>query len=262
MPTFFDTHAHLDTFDEDGSLHDVLDRARNAGVRRIVAIGGTPAANARALSLTRENSDMLRAAVAYDRDEARAGHDIDALRLLVRDPLCVAVGETGLDYHYSPETRAEQMALFERMLTLAAEMGKPVVIHSRDAESDTLAALRAHVRQPGVPVDRPGVLHCFTGSLEFARHAADLGFFISFSGILTFKNADSLRKIARQLPADRILVETDAPYLAPVPHRGSRNEPARVAVVAAALADTRQVPLEEMAQQLWDNANRLFGWPS
>lgn len=258
---FFDTHAHLDVFDEDGSLGEMLARATSAGVQRILAIGGTPTANTRAVRVAREHPACIRAAVGLDRDEVLKPHDESELRELAKDPMCLAIGETGLDYHYSPETRDAQCELFERMLALAARVRKPVVIHSRDAEADTLAALRAYVAKPGVDVDRPGVLHCFTGSLEFARAIVDLGFFVSFSGILTFKNAVDLRAVAKSLPADRLLVETDAPYLAPVPHRGKRNEPGWVVHVAAALAAERGVSVEHIGELLWNNANRLFQWP-
>lgn len=259
-PPLIDTHAHFDVFVEEGVLPEVLTRARAAGVARMIAIGGTPEANAHALALTREHPDMLRATVGFDRDEIQASHDESVLKAQASDPLCAAIGETGLDYHYGPTTRAEQCALFERMLALAADVRKPVVIHSREAEADTLALLRAHVGRPGVDAARPGVLHCFTGSLPFARAVTDLGYYIGFSGIITFKNADALRAVARAVPADRILFETDAPYLAPVPYRGKRNEPAWVREVAAALASERGVSLELLANQVWENARTLFAW--
>ncbi len=259
-PRFIDTHAHFDVFAAEGSTPELLARSAAAHVERIVAIGGTPAANALALDLARAHPDRLRAAVGFDRDELHAVHDDALLRAQAEDPSCAAVGETGLDYHYGPDTRDAQRALFERMLDLAAAVRKPVVIHSRDAEDDTLALLRAHCARTGVDAARPGVLHCFTGSPAFARRLADLGYFVSFSGIVTFKNAAPLREAARAVPADRLLVETDAPYLAPVPHRGKRNEPAWVVHVAAALAIERGVSLELLAQQVWENARRLFAW--
>jgi TatD DNase family protein len=257
---FIDTHAHFDVFAAEHAVPDVLARAAAAGVDRVLAVGGTPAANALALDLARAYPQRLRAAVGFDRDEILARHDEALLRAQAEEPLCVAVGETGLDYHYGPDTRDAQCALFERMLGLAAAVRKPVVVHSRDAEADTLALLRAHCARPGVDTARPGVLHCFTGSFEFGRRAADLGYFVSFSGIVTFKNAAALREVARAVPAERLLVETDAPYLAPVPHRGRRNEPAWVVEVCAALAVARGVSLEQMADQVWNNARTLFAW--
>lgn len=259
-PRLIDTHAHFDVFDEEGAVPAVLARARAAGVARMIAIGGTPAANRRALALARAYPDALRATIGFDRDEIHANHDESTLRAQAIDPVCVAIGESGLDYHYGPDTRDAQCALFERMLALAAEVRKPIVIHSRDADPDTLALLRAHIARPGVDAARPGVLHCFTGSMAFARALVELGYFIGFSGIVTFKNAAALREVARALPADRILVETDAPYLAPVPHRGKRNEPAWVAEVAAALATERRVSLEQLADHVWENARTLFAW--
>ncbi len=255
-----DTHAHFDDFILEQSVGEVLARAQAAHVVRAVAIGGTAEANARALELASAFPDAIRATVGLDRDEIGKPVDVELLRAQMASPRVVAVGETGLDYHYGPTTRAEQRALFSQMLDLAAESRLPVVVHSREADEDTIEHLREFVGRPGVDAARPGVLHCFTGSGEFARRLLDIGFFISFSGIVTFKNGADLRAIARTLPADRLLFETDAPYLAPVPMRGKRNEPAWVAHVAAALATERAVPLQELAEQVWDNASRLFAW--
>ena len=257
---FIDTHFHADDFAADGSLDEIIARAREARVDRLVAIGGSASANALALTLARRHPGALRAAIGLDRDEI--GRSIDSALLLdqAADPLCAAVGETGLDYHYGADTRAQQCDLFDAMLQLAAEVRRPVVIHSREADDDMLRLLRDHLARPGVDAARPGVLHCFTGSEPFARKLLDLGFFISFSGIATFKNAADLRAVARFVPADRLLVETDAPFLAPVPYRGKRNEPAWVIHVAGALASERGVSLQTLAEQVWDNAQRLFAW--
>jgi TatD DNase family protein len=257
---FIDTHAHFDDFAAENLVPEILSRAASAGVDRILAVGGTPSANERALDLARAHPSRLRAAVGFDRDEIHARHDESLLRAQAEDPHCAAVGETGLDYHYGPDTRDAQRALFERMLDLAAAVHKPVVVHCRDAEADMLTLLRAHCARSGVDTTRPGVLHCFTGSPEFARRVANLGYYVSFSGILTFKSASAIREAARAVPADRLLVETDAPYLAPVPHRGKRNEPAWVVEVCAALAVERGVSLEQMADQVWQNARTLFAW--
>lgn len=255
-----DTHAHFDDFVAEGSVSETLVRCRDAGVLRCVAVGGTPEANERALSLATQYPDNVRATVGLDRDEISKPYDAAALRTQSEDALVVAIGETGLDYHYGPETRNEQRALFSEMLQLAAAAQRPVVVHSRDADDDTIEHLREFIALPGAPADAPGVLHCMTGSADFARRLLDLGFFISFSGIVTFKNSNDLRAVARLVPADRILFETDAPYLAPVPMRGKRNEPAWVAHVAATLAMERNVRLQELAEQVWENASRLFTW--
>lgn len=255
-----DTHAHFDDFVAEGNVAEILSNAHTAQVSRVIAIGGSPSANARALSLATQYPDVLRATVGLDREEIGKSADAGFLRTEAEHPFVVAVGETGLDYHYGPDTRDQQRALFAQMLDLAATVRRPVVVHSREADEDTLEHLRDFVARPGVATARPGVLHCFTGSEAFARQLIDLGFFISFSGIVTFKNAADLRAVARMVPADRILFETDAPYLAPVPHRGKRNEPAWVALVAAALATERGVPLQDLTEQVWDNAARLFAW--
>lgn len=259
MP-LIDTHAHLDVFETEGILTEVLGRAQAAGVSRVVAIGGTPEANARALRLAAAHPGSLRATVGLDRDEIGKPVDESLLRAQAADACAVAIGETGLDYHYGPNTRTAQCELFERMLALAAETRKPVVIHSREADDDTIALLRAHAARPGIDAERLGILHCFTGAEAFARRLLDLGYFISFSGIVTFKNGADLRAISRRVPLDRLLVETDAPYLAPVPHRGKRNEPAWVVPVAEALASERGLPLQAVQDAVWANAARLFQW--
>ena len=257
---YIDTHLHFDTFAAEGVVAEVLDRARAAGVERMVAIGGSPDANALALRLAGEHPDCIRATIGLDRDEIGKPVDTALLSAHARDPLVAAVGETGLDYHYGPDTREAQRELFSAMLELAADARRPVIVHSRDADDDTLALLADFVARPGVDPALPGVLHCFTGSEAFARKLLDLGFFISFSGIVTFKNAADLRAVARFVPADRLLVETDAPYLAPVPHRGKRNEPAWVVEVVAALASERGDSLQELVHAVWENAKRLFAW--
>lgn len=255
-----DSHVHLDAFDEAGDVPGVLDRAVAAGVRRMVAIGGTVAANERAVRLAGANPERLRATVGYDRDEAGRGPDVAAVERLARQPGVAGIGETGLDYHYQPETAGQQRALFQQMLDVASGARLPAVVHSREADDDTLAMLRAHAAAWKGDPARIGVLHCYTGSLDFARRLLDAGLYISFSGIVTFRNADALREVARYVPADRILVETDAPYLAPVPLRGKQNEPAYVVHVAQALATVRGVGLQDLAEQTTLNAAALFGW--
>ncbi len=250
---FTDTHVHFDVFHENGGIEPVIARAREAGVRRMLAIGGSAAANLLALRIAREHPDELRAAVGYDREVCLSGPDISALKALVDDPFAVAVGETGLDYHYHPETGNAQRDLFARMLEMAGEHGLPAVIHSREAEEDTLNLLD---RNPGLK----GALHCFTGTVEFARELLKRGICISFSGIVTFGNAAGPAAAAALVPEDMILAETDAPYLAPVPHRGKRNEPAFVVETVRKLAQIRNCSVEQMAAITSRNAARLFGW--
>lgn len=247
-----DSHAHFDSFVESNTVAEVVSAAAFAGVTRMVAIGGSPAANRRAVDLAAAYPGVIWASVGCDRDLAGQPVPRAQLEEWLRLPNVVAVGETGLDYHYEPQAAAGQKVLFADMLTLAAETSRAVVIHSREADADTLALLRAHLGPAG------GVLHCFTGSAEFACALLDLGLFIGISGIATFKKSEALRDIARFVPADRLLVETDSPYLAPVPHRGKPNQPAYVRLVAETLASVRGVTLETLAEQTSSNADRLF----
>nr|WP_242695123.1 TatD family hydrolase [Shewanella sp. 4t3-1-2LB] len=185
--------------------------------------------------------------------DVEAGLSIEQLRQHALDPRVVAIGETGLDYFYAPESKAAQLQCFEQQVAVATEVGKPLIIHTRDAQDDTLAVLRnGHAEKCG------GVLHCFTESLEMAQAAMALGFYISVSGIVTFRNADALRSVIKQIPKERLLVETDSPYLAPVPHRGKENQPAYVRDVAQFVADLRGEPLSELAAYTTDNFFRLF----
>ncbi len=263
MNGLFDTHAHFDAF-TDTEAAEVLRRARGAGVARIVAVGGNLRANAAVLRVAAAHPEMLRAAVGIDRDGAAQAYDLPALELLIREQTgqVVAVGEIGLDYHYAPDTAAAQRGLLEAELDLARRLGLPVIVHSRDADADTVALLTAHAAAWRGDPGRIGVLHCFTEDEPFARALLALGFMISFSGIVTFRNADPLREVARRMPADRLLIETDTPYLAPVPHRGKPNEPAFLPAVAECLARVRGEAVEAVTAQTVVNAVRLFGWGS
>ena len=254
--TYTDSHLHFDSYDEAGDLDNVVGRARDAGVRNMVAIGGTPGSNTRALSIA-GRYDGIWAAVGYDRDEAGGHPDLATLGKQAISEQVVAVGETGLDYHYSGDTAAEQRKLFASMLETAADAGLPVVVHSRNADEDTLSLLREFSEHGHS--ECMGVLHCFTGTMAFAEALLEMGMMISFSGIITFKKADELRSIAAAVPEDRILIETDAPYLAPVPYRGKRNEPALIVHVAEELARVRHTDLPRIADVTTQNAIRLFG---
>lgn len=256
---FFDTHVHFDDFVQDGSLAAVLERAQAAGVRRMLAVGGTPEANATALRLAGEHPETVRAAVGFDRHLAGGPCDMTVLREPAAHPDAVAVGETGLDYFYEPETAAAQKKLFAECLALAAEIRKPVIVHTRAADDDTLGMLTDFSKYWKGDPARLGVLHCFTRDQEFACGLLDLGFYISFSGIVTFANAGPLRETAKFVPDDRLLIETDSPYLAPVPHRGKRCEPAFVAETAKRLAEVRGCTVESLAKTTARNAVHLFG---
>lgn len=244
----FDTHCHFERADA-AEMSAILKRAREAGVEAVMAVGGSPALNASALLAARlaaTDHALPRVLVAcgLDRDQAGALAGAEVPRPAIEG--LAAVGEIGLDYHYSPETRREQLALFSAQLELAADVGLPVVIHTRDADDDTIAALRETPSR--------GIIHCFTGSPDFCRRLLDLGFYISISGIVTFRAADNVRETALVIPADRLLIETDSPFLAPVPMRGKANEPAFVAHTARFLAELRGVSPESLAERTFRNA--------
>jgi TatD DNase family protein len=250
-----DSHCHLDFPDFGGELDAVVDRARAADVARMVTISTRIARHAEVLAIAERFSDVY-CSVGTHPHHADEELDVTAADLLLRaqHSKVVAIGEAGLDYHYDRSPRTAQERGFRTHIEAARESGLPLVIHSREADSDTARILEEETGQGAFPA----VLHCFTGGPELARRAIALGLFISFTGILTFKNSTALRAIAAELPGDRILVETDAPYLAPSPFRGKRNEPAYVGEVAKVLAEARGVPLQEIAQQTTDNFFALF----
>jgi TatD DNase family protein len=255
-----DSHAHLDAEAGQPDLEAVLARARAAGLVRIVAIGlwRAPGSFGEALAQATAHPELLSATIGvHPHDCARVGEaDWAASAALARDPRVVGVGETGLDFHYDLSPRPVQEASFRRSLRIAREVGKPVVIHLREADE---AAGRI-LREEGVPA-AGGVVHCFTGDPAAARAWLDLGLFISVAGIVTFKAAEAIREAIRLVPPDRLLLETDSPYLAPVPLRGRRNEPANVVHTAARVAELRGIPLEELAALTSANARRLFRLP-
>ena len=255
---FIDTHVHFDNFVEDGTFDAVLENAAAANVRKMLAVGGSPAANALALRLAERFDGRIFGSVGYDRDLAGTDCDLRLLREQAARPDVVAIGETGLDYFYEPEKAMAQKELFSQCLDIAGEVGKPVIVHTRDSDDDTIGLLRDHSRVWKHDPARIGVIHCFTRDERMAKTMLDLGFMISFSGIVTFRNADPLREVAKMVPADRMLIETDSPYLAPVPHRGKRCEPAFVADTAALLAELRGVTIEVLAVQTSRNAQALF----
>ncbi len=255
---FIDTHVHFDRFVREGSFPELMKNAKAAKVLEMVAIGGTPEANALSQKLAEEYPGCIFGCAGYDRDEAAKDCDFAALRESVADPRVKAVGETGLDYYYSAETATEQKKLFLENLSLAAEFAKPVVVHTRDADEDTVALLRDYSLAWQGDRGRLGVLHCFTRDIAFARQVLDLGLMISFSGIVTFANADALRDVVNYVPDDRLLIETDSPYLAPVPMRGRRNEPAFVVHVAKQLAELKGCSLDFIANLTATNARNLF----
>ena len=260
MSQFVDSHCHIDGPEYDADRDEVLARAQAAGVTTMLNVGtGDPHSGAfeRAVQLA-EKHDAIYAAVGVHPHDAKLFDAAAAERLndLAKESRrVVAWGEIGLDYHYDHSPRDVQREVFRRQLEIARELNLPVIIHSREADDDTIAILRKELSG----YERAGVLHCFGGSLQMARDAIDLGFYISFAGNLTFKKAEDLRDIARQLPLDRLMVETDCPYLTPVPFRGKRNEPARVVETAACLAGLHNREAAEMARVTSENFQRLFG---
>lgn len=259
MP-LIDTHVHLDLEDFDGDRHLVLERAQAAGVQRFIIPSIEPALTPRIQRLADELPGVFYAAGLHPNYAAHFQTDVvEALRALASHRRCVAVGEIGLDYHWDYCPVAVQRQAFEAQLGLAAELELPVIIHNREATDDVLAMLRSWVSGlSGQYRTRPGVLHAFSGSLEQAEMAVDLGFYIGIGGSVTYKKADNVRQVAVSIPLERLLIETDAPYLAPVPYRGKRNEPAYVQIVARYLADLRGISTEMLADTVWMNADQLF----
>jgi TatD DNase family protein len=250
-----DSHCHLDFPDFSTELDGVIDRARAAGVGRIVTISTRVKRHAQVLAIAEKFPEVF-CSVGTHPHYADEEADIDAQNLigLAKHPKIVAIGEGGLDYFRNNSPREAQAASFRQHIAAARETGLPLVIHSRDCDADMMQILREESGKGAFPA----VLHCFTGGRDLAFAAIDLGHYVSFTGILTFKNSDALREIAAALPADRIMVETDAPYLAPLPYRGKRNEPAYVVETAKVLADTRGVAADEISRQTTENFFRLF----
>ncbi len=251
-----DSHCHLDRLDlaaHAGSLDAALEAARAAGVGHFLCIGVSADNAATVKGLAERYADVDCSVGVHPLDlEPGVEPALDWLLGELAHPKVVAIGETGLDYYYEPESAALQQASFRLHLEAARITGKPVIVHTREARADTLALLR----EAALP--QAGVLHCFTEDWEMAKAALDIGFYISLSGIVTFRNAEALREVARQVPADRLLVETDSPYLAPVPHRGKPNLPQYVREVAEYLAVLRGVSYETLAEQTSSNFKRLF----
>lgn len=256
---FVDSHAHIDGPEFDADRDEVIQRARDAGVSAILNVGtGDPHSGVleRAVELA-EKHDSFYTAIGTHPHDARLFDDkaeqriIDIIKQSAR---IIAWGEIGLDFHYDNSPRDVQMDAFRRQLQLARAALLPVIIHTREAEEETIEILRSEWQGS----DLPGIMHCFSGTRDLAGKAVELGMFISFSGIVTFKNAHDLRGVATEVPLDRLLIETDCPFLSPVPHRGKRNEPAYVVEVARCLAELRGVSLEEMGRITAENFAALF----
>lgn len=251
----FDTHAHLDLEQFDDDRQEVIRRARSAGVEAVLTVGISASSSLAAAELARQD-DLLFAAVGIhpvDCGEALP-QDWDTVMHLLDRPRVVALGETGLDNHWKRTSLAVQQDYFDRHLRLAQQRDLPIIIHQRESQAEILVMLR-EARQRG-PLR--GIMHSFTATEEDAAECLELGLHISFAGMVTFKKSDELRRVATTIPSDRILVETDSPFLSPQPHRGKRNEPARVIHTASCLAESREEPLAVFAEKTTNNARRLF----
>jgi len=251
---FIDSHAHLEMREFDRDREDVILRAAAAGVDYIVTVGTTLRECRKALEIARRDPAVYAAVGIHPHDAKEIDHNTyDVLKTLAGDEAVVAYGEIGLDFFRNLTPPEIQRRRFAEQLEVAADLGLPVIIHDREAHDETLAALS------GRPGGRGGVFHCFSGDREMADRCIEMGFYLSIPGTVTFPKADSLREVVRSVPLSRLLVETDAPYLAPVPHRGKRNEPAFVVRTAEKVAEIKGVPLAEVAAATTRNAMDVFG---
>lgn len=250
-----DCHCHLTELSPE-ELQGVLQRAADQGVEKLVAIGAGYGFddNLKTLNLAREHSHIFCALGMHPHDaKAVTPENFELLRQWSADPKVRAIGEIGLDYHYMHSPQEVQHTVLRQFISLAHELHKPVVIHDRDCQNDCVAILK---QEDAGTVG--GMVHCFTGSKELARAYLDLGFYVSFTGVITFKKADDLRDVVRFVPLDRMLIETDSPFLAPLPFRGKRNEPAFVRYVAECVAQVKNIPFATVAEVTTQNASQFF----
>jgi TatD DNase family protein len=250
-----DSHCHIDMPQFDADRNEAAARAREAGVREMLIVGGVDEEQGHRRALRVAEELGMPASAGIHPHEAKLATEAvyDELRGLARDRKIVAIGEVGLDFHYDYSPRPQQGEAFRRQVRLAREVGLPLIVHTREADDETAALLE----EEGAG-ETGGVIHCFTGGDELARRALALGFYISFSGIVAFPRSEVIQEVARTMPLDRLLVETDSPFLAPPPHRGKRNEPAFVVDVARKVASVRGVALEEIARAAVASYSRLF----
>ena len=248
-----DTHAHLDDLKYENDLDEVVTRAGQYGVTRIISMGDTIAASLNAVKIAEKYEGVFAGAGVHPQEALTLmDGDYDRLAQLMTLPKVKVLGEIGLDYYYENASREKQQEIFIRQLDVARQMHMPVSIHDRDAHGDTMTILKKEGK------GLTGSIHCFSGSWEMAKELLKMGWFLGVDGPLTFKNAAKLPEIIAKIPLDRLLLETDSPYLAPVPKRGRRNEPAYVKYIAEKVAEIRNIPLEEVAQQTTQNAVNLF----
>lgn len=252
--SLIDTHAHLTDPKFDSEIDEVIARANDAGVDRIIVCGYDLESSRAAVEMARRFECVYAAVGIHPHDAKSYSAGIEsAIEELSRAPKVVAIGETGLDYHYDFSPRCAQVAAFEAQIELAARVGLPVVIHSREADGEALQVLTGRGGN-----NIAGVFHCFSGDVEFARAVLDAGFYIGVDGPVTYRGSEKLRGVVEFCPLDRLLIETDCPYLAPVPHRGKRNEPAYVRYVAEEAARVKGISFEKLAEATTANARKLF----
>ena len=253
-----DSHAHIQGKEYAGETEAVIERARAAGVETIVAVGGAGdmSSNSEAVRLANSFANVYATVGMHPHDAKDVGADeLAILKNLAADAKVVAIGETGLDYYYSHSPHDVQQRVFGQFIQMARQTRLPIVVHERDAAAAAVELLRSEGGG-----ELRGVIHCFTGNYEAACAYLDLGFYLSFTGIITFKNAGALREVVGKVPLERMLVETDSPYLTPVPHRGKRNEPAYVRLVAETVAQVKTVSVEDVANVTTANVRALFGF--
>lgn len=251
-----DSHCHLEMLDltaDNGNLNALIERARAAGVKHLITIGTNTISSQQCLQFARTYPDVSATVGVHPSDVKNETATYDVLQALAQQPEVVAIGETGLDYYYHDGGYENMQISFRQHIQLARAAKKPLVIHTREAQADTI-----QIMEEERAAEVGGVMHCFTESIEMAEQAMELGFYISFSGIVTFKNAQNVQAIAQAVPLERMLVETDAPYLAPVPHRGKKNEPAYVRCVAEYLSELKGVSYEELIAVTGKNCCELF----
>ncbi|RRN68246.1 TatD family deoxyribonuclease [Peribacillus simplex] len=251
----FDTHVHVNAEQFNEDLDDVIERAKEAGVNNMVVVGFDQPTIIRAMELI-ETYDFMYAAIGW--------HPVDAIDMTEKDlqwieelsnhPKVVAIGEMGLDYHWDKSPKDVQMEVFRKQIRLAKKVGLPIIIHNREATADIVNILKEEAAS-----EVGGIMHCFSGSAETALECINMNFYISLGGPVTFKNAKKPKEVAAAVPLDRLLIETDCPYLAPHPYRGKRNEPSYVKLVAEQIAEIKQLTIEEVSQATTENAKKLFG---
>jgi TatD DNase family protein len=265
---WIDTHCHLDYEGSEKPATQLVQEAMAAGVRTLINIGTDLPTLSRVQDASDRFSNVYHTVGVHPHEAVTvAAGDLEKIREAARHPKCLAIGEIGLDYHYDHSPREVQRRILDQQLDMALECGLPIVVHTREAEEDQLESLKRYVSRLPLGADGcaariPGVIHCFTSSQAFGQACLALGFYISFSGILTFKAAEELRVAAKAYPLDRLLVETDSPFLAPAPMRGRKCEPSMVIHTGRKLAEIKQVGIDEVARITTQNARKVFGIPS